>query len=81
MTRERLYLETVETVLKRTPKVLVDTKGSGSMLYLPLDKLAEARTQPATAKAQAATPVAVPEVTVTAPSGDAAGDGRARGSR
>lgn len=81
VTRERLYLETVETVLKRTPKVLVDTKGSGSMLYLPLDKLAEARAQAAAAKAQAATPVTVPEVTVTAPSGDAAGDGRARGSR
>lgn len=42
VTRERLYLETVESVLKSSRKVIVDSKaGSGNMLYLPLDKLIE----------------------------------------
>lgn len=39
VTRERLYLETVEAVLARTSKVLVDTRGTNNLLYLPLDRL------------------------------------------
>jgi membrane protease subunit HflK len=41
VTRERLYLETVETVLGRANKVIVDTKtgAGGNVIYLPLDKL------------------------------------------
>ncbi|MDS4029765.1 MAG: FtsH protease activity modulator HflK [Candidatus Contendobacter sp.] len=39
VTRERLYLETLETVLARSSKVLVDVKGTNSLLYLPLDRL------------------------------------------
>jgi len=40
VTRERLYLETVELVLRSSKKVIVDTKGTGNMLYLPLDRMA-----------------------------------------
>jgi membrane protease subunit HflK len=43
VTRKRLYFETIEQVLGSTNKVLVDTEGSGNMLYLPLDKLTERR--------------------------------------
>jgi membrane protease subunit HflK len=43
VTRQRLYYETIEDVFGRTNKVLVDTKGAGNMLYLPLDKLTERR--------------------------------------
>ena len=39
VTRERMYLETMENVYKNSRKVLIDTKGSGNMMYLPLDKL------------------------------------------
>lgn len=39
ITRERLYLETLETVLSRASKVLVDVKGANNLLYLPLDRL------------------------------------------
>ena len=39
VTRQRLYLETMEQVLSNTSKVLVDSKGSGNMMYLPLDKI------------------------------------------
>lgn len=39
VTRKRLYLETMESVLGQSSKVLVDTKGGNNLLYLPLDKL------------------------------------------
>ncbi|GIK34243.1 MAG: hypothetical protein AMXMBFR45_14950 [Gammaproteobacteria bacterium] len=43
VTRERLYIDAVADILSRTNKVLVDTSGSGNMLYLPLDKILENR--------------------------------------
>lgn len=40
VTRERLYLDMVQSVLGNSSKVLIDQKaGSNSLLYLPLDKL------------------------------------------
>ena len=74
VTRERLYLETVESVLKHSAKVIVDTRGAGNMLYLPLDKIIDSRAQAAAAKAPAGQPL--PEVTVTAPQPDPVLDGR-----
>ena len=38
VTRERLYLQTIEEILAFAPKVVMDTKGS-SLAYLPLEKL------------------------------------------
>ncbi|MDM5146792.1 FtsH protease activity modulator HflK [Candidatus Persebacteraceae bacterium Df01] len=42
ITRRRLYLETMEEVMGRANKVIVDQKDSGNLLYLPLDKLMQA---------------------------------------
>jgi modulator of FtsH protease HflK len=39
VTRSRLYLDTIEEVLAQNPKVVMDTKGGNSMMYLPIDKL------------------------------------------
>ena len=39
VTRDRLYIDTMESVLTNASKVLVDVKGGNNMLYLPLDKL------------------------------------------
>jgi len=39
VTRERLYIETMESVLKRTNKVIVDSDNANNLMYLPLDKL------------------------------------------
>jgi len=74
VTRQRLYYETMEEVLGNTNKVLVDTKGTGNMIYLPLDKLLERRAPtltldeqrqvPATAPPRAATPAEEPAATV-----------------
>jgi modulator of FtsH protease HflK len=44
VTRERIYLETVEAILSRSTKVLVDTKaGNNNLLYLPLEQLMQRR--------------------------------------
>jgi membrane protease subunit HflK len=39
VTRERLYLDTIQHILENTSKVLVNVNSSNNMLYLPLDKL------------------------------------------
>jgi membrane protease subunit HflK len=39
VTRERLYIETMEQVFSNTTKVLVDQKGGNNLIYLPLDKI------------------------------------------
>lgn len=73
VTRTRMYLETVQQVYTNTSKVMVDAKGSGNLLYLPLDKLMQAAgvAAPAAAPAAPAHPEAaaprgvVPEPTVS----------------
>lgn len=42
VTRSRMYLETMQQVYSSTSKVMVDAKGQGNLLYLPLDKLMQA---------------------------------------
>jgi membrane protease subunit HflK len=39
VTRQRIYLETMEAVLANTSKVLMQVKDGNSLMYLPLDKL------------------------------------------
>jgi membrane protease subunit HflK len=40
--RERMYLDTLQTIFSHTPKIVLDTPGSNSMMYLPLDQLLRA---------------------------------------
>lgn len=39
VTRDRLYIDTVEEVLSNTSKVLISIKSGNNMMYLPLDQL------------------------------------------
>jgi len=39
LTRKRLYLETMEDILGKANKVLIDVEGGNNLMYLPLDKL------------------------------------------
>ncbi|WP_409439096.1 FtsH protease activity modulator HflK [Psychromonas sp. GE-S-Ul-11] len=39
VTRQRLYIETMEKVLGNASKVLIDNKAGGNLTFLPLDKL------------------------------------------
>lgn len=42
VTRERMYLDAVESVMSKATKVLMDVKGGNNIMYLPLDKIVEA---------------------------------------
>ncbi len=43
VTRQRLYLEAMETVFSETNKVMIDVKGGNNMMYLPLDQIVKSR--------------------------------------
>jgi len=43
VTRERLYLEAVESVYANSNKVLIDVEGGNNMMYLPLDQIMKQR--------------------------------------
>jgi membrane protease subunit HflK len=45
VTRERLYLDAIETMLGQTSKVIIDTQSGNSLMYLPLDQLIQKRKQ------------------------------------
>src|SRR5215510_6432415 len=53
VTRERLYIETMQQVLTSTSKVMMDFRGSGNLLYLPLDKLLQSAAAPSGGDASA----------------------------
>ncbi|MFD2231507.1 FtsH protease activity modulator HflK [Alkalimarinus sediminis] len=42
VTRERLYIDTMQRVMSNSSKVLVDVEGGNNMMYLPLDKMMSA---------------------------------------
>jgi membrane protease subunit HflK len=79
VTRERMYLETMENVYKNSRKVIVDTKGGNNMMYLPLEKLISSSPQSISNPNDTMTvaPPRLPEIQVT-PVEDPA---RARGVR
>ena len=62
VTRDRLYLETLEQVMSGASKVLIDTKSGNNMLYLPLDQMirqqkeSRAQSAPATSDSGVAAP-------------------------
>lgn len=43
VTRRRIYLDAMESVMSNSSKVMVDVEGGNNMMYLPLDKLMEGR--------------------------------------
>jgi len=68
VTRDRLYLDMMQTVLGSASKVLVDQK-NGSLLYLPLDKLIQQSSPPASITTPESTAVpprpATPDASLT----------------
>jgi modulator of FtsH protease HflK len=69
VTRDRMYLETMQSVYSNVSKVMVESRSGSNLLYLPLDRLLQ----------QAGVPAAVPAATTPAPAEPAAAaDARAR---
>ncbi|WOT04609.1 FtsH protease activity modulator HflK [Shewanella youngdeokensis] len=52
VTRERMYFDTMQEVMSGTNKVLIDSKSSGNLMYLPLDKLMQNSQQNKSVSAQ-----------------------------
>lgn len=63
VTRKRLYLDAMQSVLSRTGKIVVDGKSGNQMLYLPLDQLLKAQ-----GEGQGQPPLAAPSARGTQPS-------------
>jgi len=75
ITRERMYLSTMQQILDTSSKIMVDTQGGTNMLYLPLDKIMQ---QVARGSSDAA-PVAPPAASATGTAASAAA-GKAAGA-
>ena len=54
VTRERLYLETMQEVFSNVSKVMVDSRSNSNLLYLPLDKILQQTSTEAQRAAQSA---------------------------
>lgn len=54
VTRDRMYIDTMQQVYSNVSKVLVDSRSNSNLLYLPLDKLVQQSTTAAPAAAGAA---------------------------
>ena len=83
VTRERIYIDTMQTVYMSTSKVMLDYKGGGNLLYLPLEKLMQQVAAPLidqSGVARQASPEA-PPATETVPRSREALRERGRGER
>ncbi|MGV7210237.1 FtsH protease activity modulator HflK [Oxalobacteraceae bacterium A2-2] len=72
VTRDRMYLETMQQIFSSASKVMVDAKAGSNLLYLPLDKLiaqaAASDAAAAAARAAASAPPPQPAPAATLPS-------------
>src|SRR5258707_9314730 len=67
VTRERIYLDTMQQVLSSTSKVIVDQKGGQNLLMLPLERIMQMASQAASAASDAQRAAAAPEATQSSP--------------
>jgi len=77
VTRDRLYLDMMQEVLMKTNKILVDSKSSNNLLYLPLDKMIE-KSNTTTATPTVVAPAAPPQAVSPDPINNAARTQRSR---
>ena len=80
VTRDRMYLESMQQIYSNVTKVLVDSRQGSNLLYLPLDKIMQVPTgatvaEPATTSPGTTTP---PATTGTAAAGNSSSDARTR---
>jgi membrane protease subunit HflK len=66
VTRDRLYIETMQQVYSNVSKVMVDSRSGSNLLYLPLDRLLQQAGAPAAAAASGTAPAATPATSESA---------------
>ena len=67
VTRDRMYLDTMQQIFANTTKVMVDAKSGNNLLYLPLDKLISQSAASATSNSSAAGAADAASGSVSAP--------------
>ena len=74
VTRDRMYLDTMQQVFTNVSKVMIESRQGSNLLYLPLDKLMQAAAQQGTATAPTSSqpPVSAPAAPVPRPMDNAA---------
>lgn len=81
VTRDRMYLETMEQIYGSVTKVLVDSRQGSNLLYLPLDKIMQGVASGTGPVAQSlASPATPPAAVPSAPSSSLSAEPRARDS-
>jgi membrane protease subunit HflK len=69
VTRDRMYIDTMQQIFSSTSKVMVDAKSGSNLLYLPLDKLiAQVAANDAATGSARSGPVQVPQEQAVTPS-------------
>lgn len=82
VTRDRMYIEAMQEIFANTSKVYLDSRASGNLLYLPLDRLLQQSAADAARPAQpAAAPAAPPAPETPASTRASSLRGRERDSR
>ena len=81
VTRDRMYLDTMQEIYANTTKILVDSRQGSNLLYLPLDKIMQMSAQSGGINGAAATPgspATTTPATPAVPATNAATDARSR---
>ncbi len=81
VTRDRMYLETMQQIYSNVSKVMVDSRQGSNLLYLPLDKIMQATAHaadPVSASAGAATPPSALPPAASTPDSRSRDAGRSR---
>ncbi|AON55179.1 FtsH protease activity modulator HflK [Herbaspirillum seropedicae] len=74
VTRDRMYIETMQQIFANTTKVMVDAKSGSNLLYLPLDKLIQQTGAEAAAAGKPAASAAAPAASAANPASNAGND-------
>ena len=75
VTRDRMYIDTMQQIYGGVNKIIVDSKSGGNLMYLPLDKVMQAAGAPA---ASAPAAQAAPAASAAAPATQLPADARTR---
>jgi len=81
VTRDRLYIESIESVYSNSNKVLLDAEGSGNLLYLPVDQLMKQNSESGQADSGRADSGGGGSVPVNSGTSRSTQDSRSRGER
>ena len=71
VTRDRLYIETMQQVYSNVSKVMIDSRSNSNLLYLPLDKLMQQAGAAPAAQAAGASPAPIDASSAAAAGADA----------